>query len=271
MTSLRQQWLNACTHFVLRRGDLYTHYRKIFSPVHLDFNLTDDLQLADAGYTSAKLKHLHRGYWHEESVNAAVFLWNRLREKKKYGSVGFTTYNHFMKARDGRRGNATMMGPCIQSVNLTWLDKQNVRVDAFYRTTELFKKFPADLVFIRDTLLEPFDVSGMNVTHLTCHFANLSITANYFMTIVPFLDDPLRIVDQVRRKDPRFFHVLIHWLNCMCCPDALYKIENHAQSMRVHMDVKKRVDLSTVREIARYVKKYRNKSLTQLVGDDDDP
>lgn len=267
---MRQQWLDMCQELVLIKGDIYTHYRKIFAPYRRSFSLSDDLTLADSGYTSAKLGHLTRGYLHDESIKAAVWLWTRIREKGKYGSVGFTTYNHFMKSGKERRGNATMMGPCIQALNLTFIDKKTVRIDAFYRTSEAFKKFPADLVFIRDVLLKPFNLKDMKITELCCHFANMSITANYFMTIVPFLKDPVKLIDRVRVKDPVFFKVLIHWLNCLCCPDALYRIENHSQSMRVHMDVQKRVPKAMQREIATYVRKHRGKTKATRVGADDE-
>lgn len=267
---MKAEWINACVRFVEQRGDVYTHYRKIFRNVQLDFQLDDELRLADAGYSTNKLSQLHRLYFHEESTAAGIFLWDRLREKKKYGSVGVTTYNHFMKSKEGKRSNTTMMGPCLQSYCLTYLDKAHVHVDAFYRTTELFKKFPADLVFIRDTLLPQFDLEGMQVTGLTCYFANLSITANYFMTLVPFLADPIKLIDRVRRKDPQFFKVaLLHWLNVLCCADQLYRIQNHSQSMRVHIDIAKRVDKSTVREIAAYVRKHRGPMKRRTIFADD--
>jgi hypothetical protein len=42
-----------------------------------------------------------------------------------------------------------------------------------YRSTEVFKKFPADIVLLRDLLLPPFDFSGMEIT-VTCYFANMT-------------------------------------------------------------------------------------------------
>jgi hypothetical protein len=43
------------------------------------------------------------------------------------------------------------MGPCIQAVTLTWLSRTDVGLDVFYRTTEFYKKFPADLLLLTET------------------------------------------------------------------------------------------------------------------------
>jgi hypothetical protein len=76
-------------------------------------------------------------------------------EERSYGSVGFTTYNHFLKNSPTKKSKrASVMGPCIQSVVITQHNKKQYSIDCFYRTTELLKKFPADLVFIRDVLSE---------------------------------------------------------------------------------------------------------------------
>jgi len=166
------------------------------------------VQLEDLGFTPKKLKDLERSYLHLESRSVAVELWNRLRLRAKHGSVAFTTFNHLVKGGDSveeaeaaRSRIASVQGPCIQSVVITWLAKDEVAVDAFHRSTELFKKFGADLIFIRDVLLIPFDFSEME-TVVTCHFANVTLHPGYWVTILALVGDPVECMEEVRQRIP---------------------------------------------------------------------
>ena len=78
-------------------------------------------------------------------------------------------------------------------------------IDVFYRTTELLKKFPADLVFIRDVLLEGFNFDGMKFEGMNCHFANITVHPAYFSTIIPHLDDPITELEKIKKKDLYFY------------------------------------------------------------------
>src|SRR4051794_31169647 len=90
------------------------------------------------------------------------------------------------------------------SVIVTWVSKTEVAIDVPYRTLELFKKMGADLVFLRDVLLTPFDFSGMEVS-VTCHFVNVTCHPMYWVIVLPHLDDPLGEMERIKAKDP-FFH-----------------------------------------------------------------
>jgi hypothetical protein len=147
----------------------------------LTFHCWDDsLQLEDVGFTSAKLTQLERHYLHNESRDVACDLWNRQRQSEKFGSVSFTTYNHLVKGGTAvdevaakKSKYASIVGPCIQSVIITWMGKGQVSIDVPFRSTELFKKFAADLIFLRDVLLKPFDFRGMELS-ITCYVANIT-------------------------------------------------------------------------------------------------
>src|SRR5262252_7776961 len=95
--NLLQQWVNHCLAGSHTHSDLYSGCRKIIRPWRITFTSLDGLTLRDAGFTTAKLRMLERNYVHQESINAAVHLWRRRVDQGKYGSVGFTTYNHFVK------------------------------------------------------------------------------------------------------------------------------------------------------------------------------
>jgi hypothetical protein len=236
----KEEWLDACLRFSRRSADLWTSDRKILRQRRVTFHDWDDsVTLDDLGYTDKKLRDLERLYLDEESREVAVQLWERLRSRGKYGSASFSTCNHLVKsgasveeAEDKKSKHGSVQGPCMQSVVVTWIAKDQVAIDVPYRSTELFKKFPADLVFLRDLLLEPFDFSGMEVT-VTCYFANVTVHPMYFVTVLPHLDDPLGEMERIKDKDPTFHRHLVTHTAHYVCPEKGKSIANHSQSLRV--------------------------------------
>lgn len=262
---MKQEWIDIALRMSAREADMYSGCRKIIEDKSVVFhdlwNYADPLELEDAGYTKSKMAHLVRGYLHEESIAAAVMLWNLRRKKTSYGSVGFTTYNHFLKNDAVKKSKrASVMGPCIQSVVITQMKGNNskgtggrYRIAAFYRTTELFKKFPADLVFIRDVLLKGFDFSGMEFCGLTCHFANITAHPQYFVTLIPNMDDPIAELEKLKKKDRYFFDWVVKWTSRYLCPEHFRGIEKFAQAMRVKMDADTRIKGKLRKKLIKYL------------------
>ena len=221
--------------------------------------MDDSLQLADAGYTGNKLSILIGHYLHKESQDVAIQLWNKRKGQGKYGSVGFTTYAHFVKGGsvDAKRSKrASVFGPCIQSVVITLLTKKTYSVDVFYRTTELFKKFPADLILIRDVLLAPFDFSGLEFAGLTCHFSSVTAHPMYFVTVVPSLDHPTNVFHALRNGGDKFFYNwVVKWTARYICKEHGRGIEKFSQAVRVRMDAMKRIDKKELKKLQDYCRK----------------
>lgn len=263
---MKKDWLEVAMTLSARDADFYSGARKILTNQHFTFTrIKSDLTLADSGYTRSKQTMLTKAYLNEESHSAALKLWARRVDQDKYGSVGFSTYNHLVKGSQSlddaikRTGRASVMGPCIQSVVLTLHPKIGTTVDVFYRTTELFKKFPADLVFIRDILLPPFDITPRAINF---HFANVTCHPMYFVTMIPLLDDPLKALDLIKRKDKHFFDWVVKWTARYLCPDYFRGIEKFAQAMRVRSDAQARIPRMLMRPLIKYLRDnhpgYRN-------------
>lgn len=242
---MKQEWIDSICHLALTPETFYSGCRKIIQGYKLRFedlwDAEDPLVLEDAGYTRSKMSHLLRLYYHEESVAAAVKLWALRRKKPSYGSVSFHCYNHFVKNDAKKKSKrASVMGPCLQSVVITQV-KGNKKdgtggkytVDVFYRTTELLKKFPADLVFIRDVLLKDFDFSGMSFGGLTCHFANITVHPQYFVTAIPHMDNPIEVLEGIKAHDQYFFNWIVKWTARYLCPEHYRGIAKFAQALRV--------------------------------------
>lgn len=269
---MKSDWMGAALDCAQQKADFYSGCRKILRSRTLVFDLKNDLRIEDAGYTKSKMSMLRRGYLHVESRNVAKQLWERRLEQDKYGSVGFTTYNHFIKNDPTKKSKrASVMGPCIQSIVLTLMKKGEVEVDAFYRTTEIFKKFPADLVFIRDELLEGFDI-GKGAS-LTCHFANITAHPMYFITLVPSMSDPVKHLEAIKKKDKYFFDWCVKWSARYICKEYSRGIDKFSQALRVRKDAFDRIEPATLRELQQYLKRnhpgYRNNYAGDLDGDDD--
>jgi hypothetical protein len=250
---MKDEWVDYCLMLAGAKAHAFVGGRKIIRGRKLDFETYDDsdLVMADAGYTKSKMRYLERGYLHEESRSVAMDLWKRRLGMGSYGSVGFTTYNHFIKNDPNNKSKvASVMGPCIQSVTLTLVDKKTIAVDVFYRTTELFKKFPADLVFLKDVLLEPFDLPAVSVVR--CHFANITIHPMYFVTVLPHIEDPVHYLKTLAIRDPYFHGWVVKWSARYLCEEYSKSIAKYAQAQRVRRDAQERIDRREMKELRDY-------------------
>lgn len=277
---MRDEWLRICLQKARTPADFYSGCRKILVGERFELpDLADDLTIQDCGFTKSKLTMLTRLYLHEESRDKAVELWRRRMSQGKYGSVGFTTYNHFVKADPTKKSKrASVMGPCIQSVTITLLNDRSVGIDCFYRTTELLKKFPADLVWLRDIALPPFGLNlknktdGGNISAVRFHFAGMTVHPMYFVTIVPLLykkpnefdyrDGVIDALDKLKERDPRFFDWAVKWTARYVCDEFMRGIAKFAQAMRVRKDALGRIDADFLPKFQDYLRKnhpgYRN-------------
>lgn len=259
---MKSEWVKNILKLSVREADFYSGCRKIHAGRMITFNelwdTTDPLVLEDAGYTKSKLKHLIRLYLHEESRDMAIKLWDERRKKTSYGSVGFTCYNHLLKNDPTKKSKrASVMGPCIQSVVITQVrggKRGAYTIDCFYRTTELLKKFPADLVFIRDVLLPGFNFEGMEFLGMRCHFANITVHPQYFVTLLPHLDDPIAELEVIKKKDRYFYDWIIKWTARYLCEEHYRGIAKFAQALRVKMDADKRITGKRRKKLVEYLR-----------------
>lgn len=252
------EWLRHCWALSHEPADLYSGARKILRGRTVTFEgpPLDDLELIDAGYTRTKLTLLRKLYFVKESHEAAIGLWEMRRGQAKYGSVGFTTFGHLTKSDPAKRSKrASVMGPCIQAVNLTWV-KRSTEIDCFYRTTEFFKKFPADLVFLRDILLAPFNFDGCPITRIRFHFANITLHPMYFVTILPHedVDEAIEQIEHLRKVDPRFWTWIVKWTGRYLCPEYERGIQKHSQSLRVQKDALERLSKKELEALRKYIR-----------------
>jgi len=278
---MKVEWLAHVMRLSLRPDDFYSGCRKIHQGLHFKFmdlwDAEDPLVLEDCGYTSAKMSHLRRLYLHEESRDMAKMLWDLRRTKDSYGSVCFTTFNHLLKNDITKKSKrASVMGPCLQSVAITQIKGGNksarYSIDVFYRTTELLKKFPADLIFIRDVLLEGFNFEGMEFMGMTCHFANVTSHPQYYVTALAHWDDWEERLERIKSKDKYFFEWIVKWTARYLCDEHYRGIAKFAQAQRVKDDADARIKGKKRKALATYLREnhpgHRN-AYVEPEGDDD--
>jgi len=248
---MRDEWIKLCLQMMATPADEYSGARKIVgNVVHTMEDLRDDLHMPDLGYTKSKMSMLKRLYLVEESRDAVVPLWEKRLKQRKYGSVSFTCSGHTTKS-DPTKGSkrASVMTPCIQSMSLTYHGNHTTTAHAYYRTTEIFKKFPADLVFIRDVLLEPFGMPD----RLTFMFANVTVHPMYFATLAPNLEDPVKALEDIEEVDPKFWEWCVKWTARYLIPEYHRGIQKYAQGMRVHDMFQELIDPDIKEELTEYV------------------
>lgn len=210
---LTNEWLNSCLSLINEPADLYVADRKILRSRTLRFtSKTSDISLSDIGYTKTKITMLKKLYLHEESYKKAIQMWDYFVERGKYASTSFHCYNHLVKpGATSPREKVSTRGPCLQAVTISYLEKGNAEIDIFYRTTEIFKKFPADLVFIYEHLIPGFNFSRVRLNSVNCHFANVTLHPMYFITAAALSDSPLKFYKSL---DPKqlFSKVVMKWV-----------------------------------------------------------
>lgn len=212
--------------------------------------------MQDSGFTKSKMSMLIRLYRQEESISVAKELWLRRLGQDKYGSVGFTTYNHFIKTDPNKKSKrASVMGPCIQSVVLTLLPDRSASIDCFYRTTEYFKKFPADLVFFRDNLLQGFKWPKKGIKEINFHFANITMHPMYWVTIVPHLADPVRVLEKLKREDKFFYNWVVKWTARYLCDEHSRGIQKFSQALRVRKNAIESIEENKLKGLRKYLRK----------------
>lgn len=261
-----EEWKELSLSFAGKRAEFYSGARKILRAKSFQMvDIQNDLTMAHCGFTKSKMTMLKKNYLHQESRDVAIQLWNGRLDRGKYGSVSFHCYNHYVKgmsdevektdiASHKKSKRASVMGPCVQSVCLTLLNNGKTGVDIFYRTTELFKKFPADLVFIRDELLPPFDLARAPLEHINFHFANVTCHPMYFVTLLPSLDDPVAELERLRKRDEYFFNWIIKWTARYICDEHHRGIAKFAQALRTQKDARSRLDKHTLAALQKYVR-----------------
>jgi len=249
---MRAAWVANCLELCKTPADFYSGSRKIIQDVTLEFPWPCTMTYESIGYTNAKKRQLERNYLWQESIDMASMLWNEYRSKPKYRSVTFSTFGSLLKDHHGPRGSR--MGPCLLGVVLTMDNKaKNVEITLMYRTTEIFKKFAADLVFFSDLIQKNFNLEGMNVTAYKCYFANITVHPAYFVILLPHLKDPIKSLDNLKTIDKYFFDWCVKWSSRYLIDKYGHGIQKFSQALQVQKYARSRITDEKYKQITEYL------------------
>lgn len=240
-----KQWLTITRSVLAHKQGLHTAGKYIAhnvqATVSSDDLLRPDITLDMLGFQKKKLTMLKDYYYHEESIRVALLQLEHRRIKKTYGSTAFTTYNHFAKKE------RPMHGPCIQSVVLTHLPDGTINTNVYYRTTEVFKKFAADLIFLREVLLPQFAPTG----DVSFHFANATYHPMYWVVSAPYLKDPISELEAISKLSPIVHRGILGWTKrFLDQPESLLKFK---QGFRVSKHLHRLLDPNKLKQLQAYV------------------
>lgn len=194
----------------------------------------------DLGYAKggSKINQLKRNYYNEESVREAKKKMSE-RAAQTITSVGISTIG-------GAKANS--QGHCIRSVvvsryspKITVSRQQEVYLDVFYRTTELLRKFGADLLFLKDFLVpeilegNPWGVK--TPTAVRMYFSSCFFSALFIPVLYQFID-PTAFLQQLYKKegDSQFYRRVVFRTKAMLERDAShYKFQSRRNMQNLAM------------------------------------
>ncbi len=252
MTTL-EDWIELCWQMGATPKHATAGSRKILRGIQRRMPMIDDsVQLQHSGYEpkGVKLKQLVHFYRNEDSLSRAVEDWKERLASKRYGSVGVTTHG-------AMKGGFTKQGHCIQSMTVTLIQStrgkpMHAEVDVFYRTTEVVKKFGADLVFLRDHMISEFDFTGCSVESVNFHFANLSAHPMFYAILAIVDKNWIDNVRKLEKTDPQFHRSVMRWSwRNFHGADS----EKFATAARVTKGLKENMDTKWFNRVKRFVAK----------------
>ena len=158
---------------------------------------------ADLGYSAKgnKMTQLKRNYYNEQSVTECQKI-IQSRNNQEITSIGISTL--------GEAKKRSTQGHCIRGVVLNYFEakvtpdkRDRLTIDVHYRTTELLRKFGADLVFLHKFLLpeilknNPWSIKVPHEIRLhlsTCFFSAL------FMPVFFRFVDPVHVLKSMKNN-----------------------------------------------------------------------
>lgn len=164
-------------------------------------NLDLSIKLTNTGFKEggSKLTMLKKYYYNSESIEKAKVALDKIRQKKQFGSVAFSTI--------GEEKKFTHHQHCIQSIAIRHHPNGELEYTVFYRAAEIIKIFTGDMVFTRDVLMPIFGQGRVCFV-----FSNAVLNAMY--TPIMFIHDKNRWIEHlhiIKGIDAPFFRRMKKW------------------------------------------------------------
>ena len=251
MKPLIRYWVDFCSEQALRPAYYMSGVQKIIQgavwvvPRDILFDKTTDI--TDFGYSAKgnKMRSLKKHYFNKEKTKYARKLVKTKWEQRSYGSCGFPL--------TGDQKKWTKQDFCMQSCTVTHYPAGGLKICIFYRTTEVIKKFGADLIFIRRVILPRFD-RIKSIDDVTFMISNLTVHPMFFTTLLAHHYEPIDFLEKIRHKDPRYFNGICKWMGKYLFEGETSWIQKFSQAKQTHLAMKRLMSDDRLEELRSYFK-----------------
>lgn len=217
ITPLEQSWVDWMYEACSTKGDGYVQIRKFFFnkswtiPWEI-FNTGISSGFDTLGYSDdgSKLEQLKRNYYNQAEVE-------RIRDTfiQRLKAGGGKSKQTCVTARFGNaEKDSRSQGYCMQTMTINWFastpeGKPSFVIELYYRSTEMCKKFFADLKFL-DEVVFPELLKGVPVQPTQVRFVFCaSFISTVFIPILLKHGDPQEFLTRVKAGDPKFFKLML--------------------------------------------------------------
>ena len=169
----------------------------LWTPAVFPCATVEDLKRIGYARPETKLKALDRMYYNYGEADRVI----ALLQKRK--GQAFSAISMSMHAGAKR---ADSMGHCITSIAFS-ITPDRCEATVMYRSTELIKKFSADLVFIPRV----FERLGLDVSKVSFFFGNAYVSGVFFPSLFIY-HDPIPFLERLRKNEPEMFKVATRFL-----------------------------------------------------------
>lgn len=226
---LKERWLELCLDLSQDPAYMVVGTRKILRNVIWTISGKDwhtgDFDVEKlVGYRSWKTKkaQLSKYYLNEAEFERASKKYAHIRDNLgRYDSVN-------MILRNGEKFGWTAQDHCMAAMIVSYWPKTKGKpagseIDVYYRTTEVAKKFAADLAFFREVIFPRFEpISKIRFVFSTCNMS-VAFTPALFLTI----DEPVPFLENIRREDHRHWRRICSYLWRYLCVKEDMKFRQH--------------------------------------------
>lgn len=229
MPGLKERWLELCLDLSLDPAYLVVGTRKVLRNVVWTISGKDwhtgefDVEKL-VGYRSWRTKktQLAKYYLNPEEFDRAKKKYAHIRDNlDRYDSVNMTL-------RNGDKFGWTAQDHCMAAMIISYWPKRkgkdaSCEIDVYYRTTEVAKKFAADLAFFREEIFPAFSpISKIRFVFSTCNMS-VAFTPALFLTI----DEPIPFLENIREEDQRHWRRICSYLTRYLCLKEDMKFRQH--------------------------------------------
>lgn len=230
MLGLKERWLELCLDLSLEPARLVVGTRKILRNqtwvISGDEWRSGEFNPEEVvGYNNwqVKRKQLHRYYVNPAELERAIAKFKFIsQEKAKFDSVNITLKNE-------HKSGWTSQDHCMASMIVSYWPKSrlgpaNTEIDVYYRTTEIAKKFVADIALFREDIFPHFEP----ISKIRFVFSTLNMSVAFTPAIFLSAADPVAFLEELKRSDERHWRRICTYLvRYLCDGDSSMKFKQH--------------------------------------------